>query len=183
MVGRGSRHGVDAHSDKAAGQNIARETRSTGGRDLGGELNRLGLISLLLEGDGDIGIALGNDGAGCDAGRRHLKPGDRGLGTRGCRCDADIFRGAARNRGAAAHDGAQRQNPQTTHTDIPPSPPGLKRNQKAIARPIVSIVKPVPCEAFARGEERSAFAQQFLDAALQLALFDLAAAQPLVEIA
>ena len=62
MVGRGSRHGVDAHSDKAAEQNIARETCHAGGRDLRGELNRLGLISFLLEGDGDVGIALGNNG-------------------------------------------------------------------------------------------------------------------------
>jgi hypothetical protein len=91
VIGRSPRHGIDAHPDKTAGQNVPGETGRACGRNILGELNDLRLEAFFLEGDGNIGVALGEDRARRHASRRYIKPGYDGLGTgRGGR-NADVF--------------------------------------------------------------------------------------------
>jgi len=67
-------NGIDSHADEATEQDIPCKAGGTGGRNLLGELDDLGLVSFLLEGDRDIGIALGDNRAWRQAGRRYIKP-------------------------------------------------------------------------------------------------------------
>ena len=85
MIGRCPRRGIDAHPDKTACQKVSGETGRTGGRNILGELNDLGLEAFFLEGDRNIGVPLGEDRARRHSSRRYIEPGYDRFGTGGCR--------------------------------------------------------------------------------------------------
>jgi hypothetical protein len=58
VVLRRTRDGIHAHADQAARQNIARESRRSGAGNFLGQRDNLRLIPLLVDGNGDVGVAL-----------------------------------------------------------------------------------------------------------------------------
>src|SRR6266436_6465943 len=81
VVLRRAGDGVDPHSNEPASDNITGEADGAGRRNLFYQRDDFRLVAFLGETDGDVGAALGHNGAGRDACGRNLEAGDGGLGS------------------------------------------------------------------------------------------------------
>lgn len=76
MIQRGTGNGIHAHADYAAEKKVAGESRGAGAGNIFRERDGLRLIPLLVDRHGDIGVPLGLNHAGRDAGGRDIESGN-----------------------------------------------------------------------------------------------------------